>query len=99
MRARTVRGDGAAAIGVEAGDAARRECGLVEKDVSAGATPGDGVGVRMLEQNQRVGDQARAAFVGQPPLESPGLLIGNAPEPTNVHDQPAAARAGTWLAA
>src|SRR5439155_2315669 len=93
----TVIGDVAAAIDLEARDAARRKFRLVEKDVVAGATPADGVGVRMLEQNQRVGDQAGAALVCYSSLEVPGFLIRNPAEPANLHDQPAAARAGPWL--
>jgi hypothetical protein len=55
--------------------------------------------VRVFEEDQGIGDQTPPACVRQPPLERPGFLIGNPPQPVNVHDQPAAARAGTWLAA
>src|SRR5207244_13153642 len=55
----TVIGDIPAPIDVETGDAARRKFCLVKKDMIAGATSSDGVGVWMFEQHRRVGDQAR----------------------------------------
>src|SRR5438309_10206806 len=48
---RSMVGDVAAAIDLEAGDAARRERGFGEIDMVAGATPAAGGGVRMREQH------------------------------------------------
>src|SRR4029077_5103822 len=76
------------AIDVEASDPARRHLLFVQKDVIAGATAANGVGVRVLEQDQGVGDEAGATLVRDPVLQRPGLVVCNPTEPANVHVSP-----------
>ena len=83
--ARAVIGDITAAVDVEAGDTARLHLRLAEKDVVAGAASADGVGVRVLEQDERVRHDPGAPAAGQPILQRPGLLVWNQSEPADVH--------------
>src|SRR5207249_4307750 len=96
---RPVIGDVATSIHVKAGDTARRQLGFGEKDMVPRATSSDGVGVRMLEQDQGIGRQSRAPGLGEAILQRPGRRVPHEPEATDLHDQPVAALAGTWLAA